>query len=296
MLRSLELWRDSRGRMSPLRMVTLALLAMPVAIALYDYLTVGFGPRPLNNVIHRTGYWALMFLMLALAITPLRRIARFAALFDVRRMIGVGSFCYAAAHILLYVADQQLDLIKVASEIVSRLYLTIGLVAFVALAVLAATSTDAMVRRLGGPRWRRLHQVVYATVLLALVHYFQQTKADVSVPIFAAGLFGWLIGYRLVVWWRQVRGELSTRALLALTLTVAALTFVGEAIGIAIAFKVSPLVVLQSALDFDLDTIRPGWLVVAAGLVVVLLDLIRVRTRSARRPPQAVAATAQEAG
>ena len=296
MLRSLELWRDNRGRMSPLRIVALALLAMPVAIALYDYLTVGFGPRPLNNVIHRTGYWALMFLMLALAITPLRRIARFAALFDVRRMIGVGSFCYAAAHILLYVADQQFDLVKVASEIVSRLYLTIGFVAFVALAVLAATSTDAMVRRLGGPRWRRLHQVAYATALLALVHYFQQTKADVSVPIFAAGLFGWLIGYRLVVWWRQVRGELSTPALLALTLAVAALTFVGEAIGIAIAFKVSPLVVLQTAFDFDLDTIRPGWLVVAAGLVVVLLDLIRVRTRSARRPPHAVAATAHEAG
>jgi methionine sulfoxide reductase heme-binding subunit len=296
MLRSLELWRDNRGRMSPLRIVALALLAMPVAIALYDYLTVGFGPRPLNNVIHRTGYWALMFLMLALAITPLRRIARFAALFDVRRMIGVGSFCYSAAHILLYVADQQFDLVKVASEIVSRLYLTIGFVAFVALAVLAATSTDAMVRRLGGPRWRRLHQVAYATALLALVHYFQQTKADVSVPIFAAGLFGWLIGYRLVVWWRQVRGELSTPALLALTLAVAALTFVGEAIGIAIAFKVSPLVVLQTAFDFDLDTIRPGWLVVAAGLVVVLLDLIRVRTRSAGRPPHAVAATAHEAG
>ena len=118
MLLSLQLWRDSRGRISPLRIVTLALLAMPVAIALYDYLTVGFGPRPLNNVIHRTGYWALMFLMLALAITPLRRIARFAALFDVRRMIGVGSFCYAAAHVLLYVADQ-----SVAEELIQETWL-----------------------------------------------------------------------------------------------------------------------------------------------------------------------------
>ena len=96
-----------------------------------------------------------------------------------------------------------------------------------------------MVRRLGGLRWRRLHQIVYAIALLALIHYFQQTKADVTVPTFVAGLFLWLIAYRVVAWW-QGGGELSTLSLLVMSVAVSILVFAGEAIGIGIAFHVSP--------------------------------------------------------
>ena len=125
-----QVWRDAAGRLSPLRIAALAFLCVPVAVAIYDFNTEGFGARPLNNVIHRTGYWALIFLMTSLAITPLRRIAPLqSALVDVRRMIGVGAFVYAATHISLYVADQMFDLWKVASEIALRLYLTIGFTA-----------------------------------------------------------------------------------------------------------------------------------------------------------------------
>jgi len=168
------------------------------------------------------------------------------------------------------------DLAKVASEIVQRIYLMIGFTALVGLATLAATSTDAMVRRLGGRRWQRLHRVVYVIGILALIHYFQQTKADVSVPTFTAGLFAWLIGYRIAVKLWKVRGELSTLALAALGVVVAGLTFVVEAIGIAIVFNVSPLVVLQADFDFDidLDMIRPGWLVLAVGLAVAALNFV----------------------
>jgi sulfoxide reductase heme-binding subunit YedZ len=273
---SLELWRDRRGRLSGLRILSLAFLALPVLIAAHDWITVGFGARPLNDVIHRTGYWALVFLMVTLAVTPLRRIARFGRLVDIRRMIGVGAFCYAAAHLALYIADQQFNLLKVASEIALRLYLTIGFIALLGLAILAATSSDGMVRRLGGLTWRRIHQAVYVIGLLALVHFFQQTKADVSVPTFVAGLFTWLLGYRLVERFTRAKGgELSPWMLLALSATVAVLTFAGEAIGLAIVFKISPLRVLQTAFDFDLDLIRPGWLVLGAGLCVVALDLVR---------------------
>ena len=146
--------------------------------------------------------------------TPLRRIARFGNLIDVRRMIGVGAFFYIAAHLTLYIADQSFDLRKVASEIVLRLYLTIGFIAWSALPILAATSTDAMVKRLGGMNWRRLHQIIYVIGLLALIHFFQQTKADVSVPVFVSGLFTWLMGYRLIAWWRRGEGEFSTLLLL----------------------------------------------------------------------------------
>jgi sulfoxide reductase heme-binding subunit YedZ len=292
---SWAVWRDAGGRLSPLRMGTLAFLLLPVAIAAYDYATVGFGPRPVNDVIHRTGYWALLFLLISLAVTPLRRIARFGALLDVRRMIGVGAFVYAAVHILLYVVDQKYDLWKVGSEIVLRLYLTIGFVALLGLAVLAATSTDGMVRRLGGRRWQRLHQIVYVVGLLALIHFFQQTKADVWLPTFVAGLFGWLMGYRLLIWRKTERGELSTRTLAALGVAVAVLTFLAEAVGIGIAFNVSPLRVLGTAFDFDFYSIRPGWLVLGAGLIVAAVNLVRARFARPRRSGASVAKPAPEA-
>jgi methionine sulfoxide reductase heme-binding subunit len=288
-----QVWRDASGRLSALRMAVLVLLFVPWAIATYDFNfnPVAVGARPLNNVIHRTGYWALIFLMMALAVTPLRRIGRFNQLVDVRRMIGVGAFVYAACHILLFVADQMFDLWKVASEIALRLYLTIGFVALIGLTVLAVTSTDGMVRRLGGKRWQRLHNVIYAIGLLVLIHYFQQTKADVAVPTFAAGLFTWMIGYRLLIKLRKVRDEPPPWMLLALSVAVAALTFAAEAIGIGIVFHVSPLRVLQTALDFDdLTMIRPGWLVLGAGLIVVAVDFVHARFGRRHKPAQATAA------
>jgi len=277
-----QIWRDRRGRLSPLRIVTLVILLLPVGIAIHAYATTGFGARPLNDMIHRTGYWALIFLLASLAVTPLRRIARFGNLIDVRRMIGVAAFLYIATHLLLYIADQSFSLTKVASEIVLRLYLTIGFIALIGLAILAATSTDAMVKRLGGMNWRRLHQIIYVIGLLALIHFFQQTKADVSVPVFVSGLFTWLMGYRFVAWLRRGEGELSTLLLLVLAITVALLTFLGEAVGIGIAYRVSPWLLLQSAFDFTYD-IRPGWYVLAAGLVVVAIDLVRARFAESRR-------------
>src|SRR5262249_58139606 len=117
----------SAGRPSAPRIAALSSLAWPSVRAVAAAFTeTRFGARPLNDLIHRAGFWALVFTLSALAITPLRRIARFNQLADVRRIIGVGAFCYAAAHILLYVADQMFDLLKVGSEIVLRLYLTIG--------------------------------------------------------------------------------------------------------------------------------------------------------------------------
>jgi sulfoxide reductase heme-binding subunit YedZ len=295
MTSSIELWRDSRGRLSVLRIATLALLLWPIALAVVAWQSeIRFAARPLNDLIHRAGFWMLMFLLLSLAVTPLRRIARFGQLVDVRRMIGVGAFCYGLAHLTLYTADQMLDLVKVASEITLRIYLTVGFTALLGLATLAATSTDGMVRRLGGLRWRRLHRLVYVIAVLALLHFFQQTKLDESVPTLVTGLFTWLMGYRLIAWRWKRPGELPTWVLLALSVAAAALTFAGEAIGIAIKFNVSPLVVLQTAFDFDLDNldmVRPGWYVLAVGLVVVVVDFLCARFRT-RRPRKAAPARA----
>lgn len=287
MTSSWQIWRDRRGRLSTLRVAALALLLFPLAKALLDAGVIAHSARPLNELIHRAGFWALVFLGVTLAVTPFRRIMRYGNLIDVRRMLGVGTFLYIAAHLTLYIADQKYDFVKVGYELTHRIYLIIGGIAWLGLAALAITSTDGMVRRLGGLRWRRLHQAVYAIALLALIHYFQQTKADVTVPTFAAGLFTWLIGYRLLAWW-QDSNELSSLSLLGLAIAVSLLTFAGEAIGIGITFNVSPLRVLDTVFDFDAG-IRPGWQVLAAALVVVVLDLIRARWsgRGMRQKPVA---------
>jgi sulfoxide reductase heme-binding subunit YedZ len=278
----LAIWRDRRGRISAWRLAALAALIAPVAIAAHAMLTAGLGARPINDLIHRTGYWALVFLLITLAVTPLVRIGRFSGLIDVRRMLGVGAFVYASTHVLLFVADQMFDLWKVATEIALRLYLTIGFVALLGLVALAATSTDAMVRNLGSQRWQRLHRLIYGIALLALIHFFQQTKADVWVPTFAAGLFVWLIGYRLLTRWQK--GVPSTAALTALAVVVWALVFAGEAIGIGLYYKVSPLLVLHSTFEFDLDMIRPGWLVLGASLCVVIVQWLQAwRHKQGRR-------------
>jgi methionine sulfoxide reductase heme-binding subunit len=275
-----QLWRDRRGRLSPLRIGTLALLLFPLAKALFDAQAILHGARPLNDMIHRAGFWALVFLGVTLSVTPFRHVFRYGNLIDVRRMLGVGAFCYIATHLTLFTADQMFDLGKVAHEVSRRWYLIVGGTAWLGLATLAATSTDGMVRRLGALRWRRLHKIVYGIALLALVHYFQQTKADVTVPVFAASLFLWLFAYRVIAWWQDA-GELSTLTLLGMSVAVSAFTLVGEAAGIGIAYHVSPMRVLDVAFDFSAG-IRPGWQVLAAGLVVVAVDFVRARRSGAQ--------------
>jgi sulfoxide reductase heme-binding subunit YedZ len=285
---SWQLWSDRRGRLSALRVGTLALLLTPLIKAFVEASEIAHGARPLNELIHRAGFWALLFLGLTLAVTPFRHILRYGTLVDIRRMLGVGTFCYVAAHLALFFADQSYNPAKFIHEITHRVYLIVGAIAWIGLAALAATSTDGMVRRLGALRWRRLHQAVYGIALLALIHYFQQTKADVTVPTFAAGLFLWLIAYRLLAWWQDAN-QLPTASLLALAIAVSVITFIGEAIGIGIAFHVSPLRVLETTFDFDAG-IRPGWQVLAAGLAVVAIDTVMSRWRHRAARPRAVAA------
>lgn len=290
-------WTDRAGRFSLLKAAVFACALAPAVWLAVTAMTVGLGPRPFTVAIHETGDWAVRFLLASLAVTPFRRIARFPKLIMVRRMLGVTAFAYAFVHFILYFFDQKWNLGVIASEIALRLYLTIGFVAWIGLAVLAATSTDAMTKRLGGRNWRRLHQAAYVIALLALVHYFQQTKADVTVPTFTAGLFGWLMGYRFITWWSRTDRELSPFALALLSLGICMLTFAAETLGISLVFGAPPFAVLQTAFDFD-GAIRPGWLVLLAGFAVVLLDLVRSRQRDRsgrrHRPDRPLAVPRQE--
>src|SRR5258705_7155337 len=201
-------WQDYSGRLSPLKLAVFIALLLP---GLWTAFAFGVGwlqPRPFTEAIHQVGLWMLRFLFIALAITPLRQIVQWPRLILVRRMVGVAAFAYGLAHISLYLADLKFDLAKAATEIALRIYLTIGFTALFGLAALAATSTDAMVRRLGARRWQRLHRIVYVISLLAGGHFSQQSKAGLLQATMMAGVYVWLMGYRLLARFVGIRGKL----------------------------------------------------------------------------------------
>jgi methionine sulfoxide reductase heme-binding subunit len=288
-------WLDYSGRLSPLKLLVFVALFLPggwIALALASG---QLGADPIKEALHQLGLWTIRLLLIALAVTPARSILQWPRVMLIRRMLGVAAFAYAAAHLSLYVVDEAFDLAKVASEIALRFYLTIGFVALLGLAALAATSTDGMVRRLGGRRWQRLHRLVYPIVALGLIHYFIQSKLIVYEPMVMDGLFLWLMGYRLIAARRRDR-RVPLAALAVLSLASAALTALGEAVYYWLKTGVDPSRVL--AVNLSLATgIRPGVVVLAVGAAVTALAALRAlqgRRRGTggrnRRPAQAAIA------
>jgi sulfoxide reductase heme-binding subunit YedZ len=190
-------WNERNGRFSWLKAIAFAGLFVPAAWIVFLALTGALDPKVVTEMIHRAGQRAIRFLTLSLLVTPLMRGARYPKLVAIRRMVGVGAFFYATAHLTLYIVDQHFDLLHVASEIALRFYLTIGFIAWLGLAALAATSTDGMIRRLG-PRWKTLHSLVYGIAAIALLHFMIQAKADVSEPVLMTGFFLILTLFRLL--------------------------------------------------------------------------------------------------
>jgi len=276
-------WNDYSGRLSPLKLVVFVALFVPAGWVAFAYGFGLLGARPLNEAIHQIGLWTIRLIFLALAVTPLRQILQWQRLILVRRMIGVAAFAYVLIHFTLYAASQAFDLDKIASEIVLRVYLTIGFAALLGLAALAATSTDGMVRRLGGKRWQLLHRLVYAIGVLAVIHYCFQSKLDLWEPTIMAGLLGWLLGYRVLLWRFGKRGRLALPWIGALSLAVAIGTALGEAAYFRLAFRAPLMRVLDA--DFSLQTgIRPALVVLAIGLAITAVGALRAATaRPAKR-------------
>lgn len=283
-------WYDYQRRLSPLKLAVFIALFVPGLWTAAAFAIGALEPRPLTAAIHHIGLWTIRFIIIALAITPLKAILSWPRLILVRRMVGVAACAYVLIHFSLYVTDEAFNLATVAHEILVRIYLTIGFTALVGLCVLAATSTDGMVRRLGR-RWRQLHRLVYPIALLALIHYFMQSKLDVWEPTIFFGIYGWLMGYRLLAARFAVRGWLPLYWVAALGPVAAALTALGEAAYFHLAFH-APLLRVVAA-DFSLQTgVRPAIVVLALGLAVALAGAVRAvtmpapkgRTRFARLP------------
>ena len=262
-------WLDYGGRFSPLKTAVFIALFVPGALVAYGYVDDQLGARPLNEAIHQIGNWALKLVFLSLVVTPARHLLQWPQLILVRRMVGVAAFVYAAAHLSLYVIDQAFDLERIAIEIAVRFYLTIGFSALVILSAMAATSTDAMMRRFGGRRWRRLHQLVYGGALLALLHFFMQNKASVNEPWLMTGLYVWLMGYRVLAWARRSERRVPLWSIAGLSIASALFTALGEAVYFWLKLAVDPTLVLSANLTTTVG-MRPSWGVLAITLSLTL--------------------------
>lgn len=278
-------WLDRAGRFSALKAIVFALLWVPGLVLAWRLAMGGLGARPIQAVSLETGEWTIRLLLLTLAVTPLRQLWRWPGIAVLRRMIGVGAFAYAAVHLAAFAADKSFDLPVIVTEIVSRVYLAIGAVALAGLAALAATSTDGMVRRLGGRAWRRLHRLVYAIAILGTVHFFLQAKLEVVQPIVMAGLLAWLLACRLLPADQTPLRRVAMAGLLAGAVGLAALG--GEMIYYWLAFHADPARLLAATLSLR-SGLRPGWIVLAVTLLVTAAGAVRL-ARPRRKPALAPA-------
>ncbi len=261
---------DRQGRFSPLKTATLALALLPALVISYWFLTDQLGPLAVKAALRLVGDWTIRFLVITLALTPLQRVLNWPRIALIRRMLGVTAFAYALAHFLLYIANVKYDLVFVATEIALRIYLTIGFVTLLGLSLLAATSFDAAVRKLGR-KWKLLHQSVYGLAVLGLLHYFIQTKADVSPATLMAGFYFLLMIYRVFI---NRRIALRPVVLAASAGLAGLLTVITEFAWYGLATGIDPWRIAKANFLFTFG-LRPAIIVMLAGLVPVAYVIAR---------------------
>jgi|SRR5579872_2863459 sulfoxide reductase heme-binding subunit YedZ len=180
--------------------VFLACLA-PVGILVWRGFHRELGANPIEFITHSTGNWTLIFLLITLSVTPLRKLARQYWLVNFRRVFGLFAFFYGTLHLMTYVwLDKFFDVHEMLKDIAKRRFITAGVTAFVLMLPLALTSSRWAIRKLGGKRWQALHRLIYFSAAAGVIHYIWLVKADLRKPLEFATVLGVLIAYRLAVW------------------------------------------------------------------------------------------------
>ena len=184
-----------------IKLLVFALSLIPAGRLVVGLFTGGLGANPVEFITHTTGTFALVFLMITLAVTPLRRITGYGSLIRLRRMLGLFAFFYTCLHLSTFVVlDHFFDPAAILQDVFKRPYITAGSVGFLLMAPLAATSTAGWIRRLGGRRWQQLHRLVYFSAIAGVVHFLWLVKADLREPLIYASVLAVLLGYRIAVW------------------------------------------------------------------------------------------------
>jgi methionine sulfoxide reductase heme-binding subunit len=269
---------DRQGKFSPLKAGTLAVAMLPALVIAYWFFTHQLGPLPVKAALRLVGDWTIRFLIVTLALTPLQRIINWPRISLIRRMLGVTAFAYAITHFILYIVNSKFDLGFVVSEIVLRFYLTIGFVALLGLSLLAATSFDSAIRKLG-KRWKQIHQLVYVIALLGLLHYFIQSKIDVSPATLMAGLFILFMVYRVFI---NRRIALSPAVLGVSAVSASLLTALIEFAWYGLATGVDPFRIARANFLFSFG-LRPAVVVLLAGLIPCVFVMFRNYTATSRK-------------
>ena len=172
------------------------------------------GPNPVETLQHSTGDWTLRFLILTLAVTPLRKVFNLPELIRFRRMLGLFAFFYVSLHFITYLGpDQSFSLSSMWKDVYKRPFITVGFLGFILLIPLALTSTAGWIRRLGGRRWQMLHRLIYVTAIAGVIHYYWLVKSDVRKPLQYAFFVGVLLLWRIVDWSQRRRAAVSASSL-----------------------------------------------------------------------------------
>lgn len=184
---------------------------VPLVLLLWDVYARRVGANPVDYMTRTTGMLTLIFLIITLALSPVRTITRLNELVKFRRILGLFAFFYGTLHLLTYVwFDRFFNIRSIAGDIRQRPFIAVGMAAFFLMLPLAITSTNKMVKRLGGKRWAKLHRLVYLAGVAAVVHFWLLVKSDTRLPVTFAFILFLLLGYRILV--KVVPPESSTKS------------------------------------------------------------------------------------
>jgi sulfoxide reductase heme-binding subunit YedZ len=207
-----------------LKLLVFAAALIPFAHLVWRGFNGDLTADPLVEVTNETGIWTLRFVVITLAITPIRRFTGWNTVIRLRRMLGLFAFFYAMLHFMTYLIGDRLAsldftvgfvawstlvnlMASIWEDVAKRPYITVGFIAFVSMIPLALTSTAGWIRRLGGRNWQRLHRLIYLTGIAGVIHYLWRVKADTLHPLIYAGIVTILLGYRLVLSFKRSRWQ-----------------------------------------------------------------------------------------
>ncbi|HEY6253730.1 MAG TPA: protein-methionine-sulfoxide reductase heme-binding subunit MsrQ [Candidatus Angelobacter sp.] len=184
-----------------LKLLGFLLCLGPGAVLVWKGFHDRLGANPVDVITRTTGRWTLTFLLVALSVTPLRKLLRMPWLIRFRRMLGLFAFFYGSLHLMTYVwLDKFFDFPMMFHDIAKRRFITAGLTAWTLMLPLALTSTSGWIRRLGGKRWQNLHRLIYFSAAAGVIHFIWLVKADLRRPLTYGAILAALLTYRVVVW------------------------------------------------------------------------------------------------